>query len=126
MRIRDARASLGLRPAGSAGEYWDRQSAVLEAAALRLGDRADALIRYRDQAALLSAELRQLADLERLERSAAEIDGITVETAYEPGPAGGDLGAVAEQVTAVREAVTELVELMTRTRAPLAAPPDPI
>jgi hypothetical protein len=124
MRIRGARASLGLRPAGPAGEYWDRQSAALEAAALRLGDRADALIRYRDQAALLSAELRQLADLERLERSAAEIDGITVETACSPDPTDGGPGAVAEEIAAVRTAVTELVDLMTRTRAPLAEPPD--
>jgi hypothetical protein len=124
MRIRDARASLGLRPAGPAADYWDRQSAALEAAALRLGDRADALIRHRDQAALLSAELRQLADLERLERSAAEIDGITVETAYAPAPTDGG-PAVAEEMAAVRTAVTELVDLMTRTRAPLAEPPDP-
>ena len=124
MRIRDARATLGLRPAGSAGEYWDAQSAALEAAALRLGDRADALIRHRDQAALLSAELRQLADLERLERSAAEIDGITLETAYPPGPTDGGPRAVAEEIAAVRTAVAELVDLMTRTRAPLAAPPD--
>ncbi|ADB75908.1 hypothetical protein [Geodermatophilus obscurus] len=48
LRIRSARVSLGLRPAGTAAEYWDRQSAALEAAALRLGHRADALIRYRD------------------------------------------------------------------------------
>jgi hypothetical protein len=124
LRIRTARVSLGLRPAGSAAEYWDRQSAALEAAALRLGSRADALIRYRDQAALLSAELRQLADLERLERSAVEIDGITVETAYGPGAADGDLRGVSDEIAAVRTAVAELVDLMTRTRAPLAEPPD--
>ena len=123
MRIRGARASLGLRPAGPVGGYWDSQSAALEAAALRLGDRADALIRYRDQAALLSAELRQLADLERLERSAAEVDGITAETSALPGRGDGDLRAVADEIAAVRSAVTELVDLMTRTRAPLAEPP---
>ena len=124
MRIRDARVSLGLRPAGTAREYWDRQSAALEAAALQLGQRADALIRHRDQAALLSTELRQLADLERLERSAAEIDGITVETSYASAAPDGDLGAVAGEVAAVRTAVAELVDLMTRTRAPLAEPLD--
>ena len=121
LRIRRARVSLGLRPAGSAAEYWDRQSAALEAAAHRLGGRADALIRYRDQAVLLSAELHQLTDLERLERSAAEIDGITVETA---GSGDGGLHGVADEVAAVRTAVRELVDLMTRTRAPLAEPPD--
>lgn len=121
LRIRQARVSLGLRPGGSAAEYWDRQSAALEAAARRLGSRADALIRHRDQAALLSAELRQLTDLERLERSAAEIDGITAETA---GSGDGDLRGVAGELAAVRAAVRELVELMTRTRAPLAEPPD--
>jgi HAMP domain-containing protein len=124
LRIRSARVSLGLRPAGTAAEYWDRQSAALEAAALRLGHRADALIRYRDQAALLSAELRQLADLERLERSAAEVDGITAATSALPGRGDGDLRRVADEVAAVRGAVAELVELMTRTRAPLAEPTD--
>ena len=64
------------------------------------------------------------ADLERLERSAAEIDGITVETAYAPAPADGGPAAVAGEIAAVRTAVTELVDLMTRTRAPLAEPPD--
>jgi hypothetical protein len=120
LRIRSARVSLGLRPAGPAAEYWDRQSAALEAAATRLGSRADALIRYRDQAALLSAELRRLTDLERLERSAAEIDGITAETT---GSGDAGLHGVADELTAVRTAVAELVELMTRTRAPLAEPP---
>ncbi|SET03744.1 hypothetical protein [Geodermatophilus poikilotrophus] len=124
LRIRSARVSLGLRPAGTAAEYWDRQSAALEAAALRLGRRADALIRYRDQAALLSAELRQLADLERLERSAAEVDGITAATSALSGRGDGDLRGVADEIAAVRGAVAELVELMTRTRAPLAEPPD--
>ena len=123
LRIRSARVSLGVRPPGTAAEYWDRQSAALEAAALRLGHRADALIRYRDQAALLSAELRQLADLERLERSAAEVDGITAATSALPGRGDGDLRAVADEIGAVRSAVAELVELMTRTRAPLAEPP---
>jgi hypothetical protein len=121
LRIRSTRLTLGLRPAGPAAEYWDRQAAALETAARQLGRRADALIRYRDQAALLSTELRQLADLERLERSAAEIDGLTLETAV-PGHADG-IGDVAEEIAGVRLAVTELVELMTRTRAPLAEPP---
>ncbi|MDP9430097.1 MAG: hypothetical protein M3Q47_15090 [Actinomycetota bacterium] len=124
LRIRQARISLGLRPAGSAAEYWDRQSAALENAARQLGRRADALIRYRDQAALLSAELRQLSDLERLERSAAEIDGLTVETASPSGRGDGGIGGVAEEIAAVRMAMTELIDLMTRTRAPLAEPPD--
>ena len=123
LRIRSARVSLGVRPAGTAAEYWDRQSAALEGAARRLGHRADALIRYRDQAALLSAELRRLADLERLERSAAEVDGITAATSALSGRGDGDLRAVVDEIAAVRAAVTELVELMTRTRAPLAAPP---
>ncbi|MGY1663111.1 hypothetical protein ACI78Q_17960 [Geodermatophilus sp. SYSU D00705] len=123
LRIRSARLTLGLRPAGPAAEYWDRQSGALENAARQLGRRADALIRYRDQAALLSAELRQLADLERLERSAAVIDGLTVETAA-PGHGDGGIGGVAEEIAGVRLAMTELVDLMTRTRAPLAEPPE--
>ncbi|TFV59285.1 hypothetical protein E4P41_11975 [Geodermatophilus sp. DF01-2] len=124
LRIRQARVSLGLRPAGPAAEYWDRQAAALETAARQLGRRADALIRYRDQAAQLSAELRQLTDLERLERSAAEIDGLTVDTASPSGRGDGGIGGVAEDIAAVRMAMTELVDLMTRTRAPLAEPPD--
>ncbi|MGK5171355.1 hypothetical protein [Geodermatophilus sp. CPCC 205761] len=125
LRIRQARVSLGVRPAGPAAEYWDRQLTALENAARQLGRRADALIRYRDQTALLSAELRTLTDLERLERSAAEIDGLTIETASTPLRGDGGIDTVAEEIAGVRMAMTELVDLMTRTRAPLAEPPDP-
>ena len=123
-RIRQARAGLGARPAGPAAEFWDRQQAALDEAARRLGRRADALIRHRDQAAALSTELQHLADLERLERSAAEVDVLTVETAAGPGRRDGGLGDVAEDIAAVRHAMTDLVDLMTRTRAPLALPPE--
>jgi hypothetical protein len=58
-----------------------------------------------------------------LERSAAEVDGITAATSALPGRGDGDLRAVADEIGAVRSAVAELVELMTRTRAPLAEPP---
>ncbi|CCH88907.1 conserved protein of unknown function; putative coiled-coil domain [Modestobacter italicus] len=124
-RIRQARAGLGPRPAGPAAEFWDRQQAALDDAARRLGRRADALIRHRDQAAALSTELQHLADLERLERSAAEVDVLTVETAAGPGRRDAGLGDVAEDIASVRHAMTDLVDLMTRTRAPLALPPEP-
>jgi len=123
-RIRQARARLGARPTGPAAEYWDRQQTALDDAARRLGDRADALIRHRDQAAALSVELQHLTDLERLERSAAEVDVLTVETARGSGRGDGGLGSVAEDIAAVRSAMTDLLDLMTRTRAPLAQPPD--
>ncbi|WP_222263877.1 hypothetical protein [Modestobacter marinus] len=123
-RIRQARSRLGLRPTGPAAEFWDRQQTALDDAARRLGHRADALIRHRDQAAALSVELQHLADLERMERSAVEVDGLTVETAYPSGRGDGGLGDVAERIAAVRGAMTDLVDLMTRTRAPLAEPPD--
>ncbi|MFW3170714.1 hypothetical protein [Geodermatophilus sp. CPCC 206100] len=126
LRIRQARVSLGVRPAGAAAEYWDRQLAALETAARQLGRRADALIRYRDQAALLSAELRTLGDLERLERTAAEIDGLTIETSAALPRGDGGIGTVADEIAGVRMAMTELVDLMTRTRAPLAEPPDSV
>ncbi|WP_456611389.1 hypothetical protein [Blastococcus sp. SYSU DS0619] len=126
LRIRNARLTLGVRPAGPAAEYWDRQDQALETAARQLGNRADALIRYRDQAAQLSAELQQLTELERLERSAAEIDGLTVETAYAPGAATPGMGPLTEEIAGIRMAMTELVDLMTRTRAPLAQPPGPL
>jgi hypothetical protein len=124
LRIRNARLALGARPSGPAAEYWDRQYAALENTALQLGHRADALIRYRDQTAQLSAELQHLAELERLERTATEIDGLTIETAYASGRGDGGLGSVAHEIAGVRAAMTELVDLMTRTRAPLAQPPE--
>ena len=124
-RIRQARAGLGVRPPGPAAEFWDRQQAALDDAARRLGQRADALIRHRDQAAALSAELQHLADLERLERSAAAVDVLTVETASGSGGRDDGLADVAEDIAAVRHAMTDLVDLMTRTRAPLALPPEP-
>jgi hypothetical protein len=123
-RIRQARARLGARPTGPAAEFWDRQQTALDDAARRLGQRADALIRHRDQAAALSVELQHLTDLERLERSAAEVDVLTVETAYGSGRGDGGLGDVAADIAAVRQAMTDLVDLMTRTRAPLAQPPE--
>jgi hypothetical protein len=123
-RIRQARGRLGPRPTGPAAEFWDRQQTALDDAARRLGHRADALIRHRDQAAALSVELQHLTDLERLERSAAEVDVLTVETAYGSGRGDGGLGSVAEDIAAVRLAMTDLVDLMTRTRAPLAQPPE--
>jgi hypothetical protein len=123
-RIRQARARLGARPTGPAAEFWDRQQTALDDAARRLGARADALIRHRDAAAALSVELQHLSDLERLERSAAEVDVLTVETAYGSGRGDGGLGDVAADIIAVRRAMTDLVDLMTRTRAPLAQPPD--
>jgi hypothetical protein len=123
-RIRQTRARLGSRPTGPAAEFWDRQQTALDDAARRLGARADALIRHRDQAAALSVELQHLTDLERLERSAAEVDVLTVETAYGSGRGDGGLGDVAADIAAVRQAMTDLVDLMTRTRAPLAQPPE--
>lgn len=126
LRIRSARFSLGIRPLGLAAEYWDRQHQALENAARQLGQRADALIRYRDQAAQLSAELQQLAELERLERSAAEIDGLTVETAYPSGRGDAGMSSVTEEIAGIRMAMTELVDLMTRTRTPLNKPPGPL
>ena len=125
LRIRDARVTLGTRPAGAAAEYWDRQTEALENAATQLGRRADTLIRYRDQAALLSVELQQLTDLERLERSAAEIDGLTIETAYPSGRGDAGMRDVAAEIAGVRAAMTELVDLMTRTLTPLHSPPSP-
>ena len=123
VRIRTARTALGARPSGPAAEYWDRQYEALENTARQLGQRADALIRYRDQTAQLSAELQHLAELERLERSATEIDGLTIETAYASGRGDGGLSGVADEIAGVRAAMTELLDLMTRTRAPLAEPP---
>ncbi|MGY1855872.1 hypothetical protein [Modestobacter sp. SYSU DS0290] len=124
VRIQQARGNLGARPTGPAAEFWDRQHSALDAAARRLGFRADALIRHRDQAAALSVELQHLADLERLERSAVEVDGLTVETAVASGRGDGGLDQVADEIAAVRRAMTELVDLMTHTRAPLAEPPE--
>lgn len=123
IRIHAARAELGPEPVGSLAEYWKQQMDALDRAALRLGDRADALIRHRDQAAELSIELAQLAELERLERSALVVDDLTLATASTPERHGQV--PVSEQITAARQAVGELIDLMNRTRAPLAEPTEP-
>lgn len=124
LRIHAARKGIGAQPPpGPARDYWQQQSESLDRSAMRLGERADALIRHRDQAAALSAELVQLAELERLERSALMVDDVTLETsarAVEPG-----VLPVSDQVAAARQAVNELVEIMVRTRAPLADQPPP-
>ncbi len=59
---------------------------------------------------------------ERLERSALLIDDLTIETSAAPAHAGTP---VSEQIEAVRQVVSELIEVMNRTRAPLAEPPLP-
>lgn len=115
LRIHGARMSLGPRPAGSAASLWDRQHLTLERAADRLGRRADALIRYRDQAARLSGELRNLADLERVAATTAQIDGLAVEVAHGQGPTDGGLADMAHEVAAIRATVTELLDEMIRT-----------
>jgi hypothetical protein len=67
--------------------------------------------------------LRHLSDLERLERTAAEIDGLTVETARSAAVDHGGMDGVAVELVGVRQAMTDLLDLMTRTRAPLMTPP---
>ena len=123
LRIHVARVELGPTPGGAVVEYWRQQMDALDRAALRLGDRTDALIRHRDQAAELSAELAHLAELERLERSALVIDDLTLVTSSMP--VGHGQAPVSDQITAARQTVGELIDLMTRTRAPLAEPIQP-
>lgn len=124
LRINDARLALGARPAGPAAPIWQQQVDALDQAALRLGERADALIRHRDQAAALSAELAQLDVLERLERSSVLVDDLTMETSAVASGSHGQL-PVSDQIAATRAAVTDLIELMTRTLAPLTTPSEP-
>jgi hypothetical protein len=112
------RVRLGVRPRDASVEYWERQQAALERTAEQLGERADALIRYRDGAAQLSAQLARLAVLEDLESAALDIADLAVRSA----PAGyeddGGLGAVADEIVAVHAAMTDLVDLMTDTLSP--------
>lgn len=122
LRIFQTRLRLGPRPRGPAGEYWQRQHEALEHAARQLGERADALIRYRDQAGQLSMELRHLADLEHLESTALEIQDLTRQTAA-TGQDERDMSTVADDIAGVRAAMSELVDLMTRTLTPLQSPP---
>ncbi|MGY1840258.1 MULTISPECIES: hypothetical protein [unclassified Modestobacter] len=122
VRIHEARTDLGAMPTGPAVHVWQEQWTALDAAAARLGERADALIQHRDQAAQLSRELAQLAELERFERSALVIDDLTIATSVGSERAG--LSPVADDIAGTRTAVRELIELMTRTRAPLAVPVD--
>lgn len=122
LRIHDARTQLGAMPTGPAQVIWQQQWTALDAAAERLGERADALIRHRDQAAQLSLELAQLAELERFERSALVVDDLTIATSVGSEHAG--LSPVADDIAGTRAAVRKLIELMTHTRAPLATPVD--
>lgn len=120
-RINHARSTLGATPAGPAASIWQQQSDALDQAAVGLGDRADALIRHRDQAALLTAELAQLDALERLERSSVLIEDLTIETSIAAAANHGQV-PVSDQIAATRAAVTDLIELMTHTLAPLDTP----
>ncbi len=123
LRVHAARVGLGRRPDGPAGEHWDQQQAALDRAAGQLGVRADALIRHRDQAAALTVELEDLRDLERMERTAVVVDGLTIEMAVGAGSPDDGTRSGTAGIEAVRCAVAELVELMAHTRAPLAGAP---
>jgi hypothetical protein len=84
LRIHDARTQLGAMPTGPARVIWQQQWTALDAAAERLSQRADALIRHREQAAQLSRELAEL------ERSVLVVDDLTIATsmgATAPGSA---------------------------------------
>ncbi|GAA4737037.1 hypothetical protein GCM10023328_16980 [Modestobacter marinus] len=116
LRIHDARSQLGAMPTGPARVIWQQQWTALDAAAERLGERADALIRHREQAAQLSRELAEL------ERSALVVDDLTIATSVGSERAG--LSPVADDIASTRAAVRELIEMMTHTRAPLATPVD--
>lgn len=124
LRIRSIRLDMGMRPSGpAAAALWERQFQAIESVAFELGRRADALIRYRDQTAALSQELQELAALERLQRSASAVDELSVETAGYVERRDERMLDVADQIAGVRQAMTEIVDLMTRTRAPLDSPP---
>jgi hypothetical protein len=124
LRIRAIRLDMGMRPSGpAAAALWERQFQALEAVAFQLGNRADALIRYRDQTAALSQELQELAALERLQRSATAVDELSIETAGYVERRDERILDVADQIIGVRQAMTDIVDLMTRTRAPLDSPP---
>ncbi|MPQ96444.1 hypothetical protein GB931_00595 [Modestobacter sp. I12A-02628] len=123
LRVHAARLALGRRPTGPAGQVHDEQVAALDRAAGRLGARADALIRYRDQAAALSVELRHLRDLERMERTALVVDGLTIETASGAGRPDPGVVRVTAEIEGVRSAMAELVADMSRTREPLLHDP---
>ncbi|WP_147261987.1 hypothetical protein [Blastococcus sp. TF02A-26] len=122
LRIHSARVSLGARPGGPAAHLWDRQQATLEGAAHQLGRRADALIRYRDQAARLSSELRSLEDLERLTATSTQIDGLALEVAHGHDPVDGGLARMNDEVAAIRDSVNDLLTEMMRTSELLAHP----
>jgi len=122
-RINHARSTLGAKPAGPPARIWQQQAEALDRAALSLGDRADAIIRHRDQAAALSAEMAQLDALERLQRSSVLVEDLTIETSIAAAVNHGQL-SVSDQIAATRAAVTDLIELMTRTLAPLDTPVD--
>jgi hypothetical protein len=63
-------------------------------------------------------ELEHLTDLGRLERTAVEVDGLTAETAGAAAVRRGGMDDVAAELVGVRQAMTDLLDVMTRTRAP--------
>jgi len=112
LQIMAGRDAIGRRPVGVAREHWNRQHAELDAAAQRLGQRADALIIFQDRVGELSRAAHHLDELRRMERSALAVDDAVASTAYGYEESHRRMAQLADEIAGVRMGVEDLLELL--------------
>lgn len=117
MQIMSGRETLGRPAAGVAGSYWHRQHAELDAAAGRLGTRADSLIRCRDHVAELSRAVHHLEELQRMERSALAVDQIVIATSFGYADHERRMADLADEIAAARMGIEDLLGQLTQGAA---------
>ncbi len=112
--IMAGREAVGPRADGVAESSWHRQNAELDAAAMRLGARADSLIRLRDRVDALSRAVHHLAEVQRMERSALAVDDVVVETSFGYADHEQRMVALADEIGGLRLGIEDLLVQLNR------------
>jgi len=115
LQIMAGREAVGPRADGTAESSWQSQHAELDAAAARLGARADWLIRLRDRVDALSRAVHHLAEVQRMERSALAVDDVVVETSFGYVDHEQRMAALADEIGGLRLGIEDLLVQLNRS-----------
>lgn len=112
--IMAGREAAGPQADGTAESSWHFQHAELDAAAARLGARADSLIRLRDRVDALSRAVHHLAEVQRMERSALAVDDVVVKTSFGYADHEQRMVGLADEIAGVRMGIEDLLVELNR------------
>jgi len=114
LEIMAGREAVGPQADGTAESSWHSQHAELDAAATRLGARADSMIRLRDRVDALSRAAHHLAEVQRMERSALAVDDVVVETSFGYADHEQRMVGLADEIAGVRMGIEDLLVELNR------------